>query len=286
MARVSVLLPVYNTAEAYLRECIEGILGQTFGDFELIIVNDASTDANVERVVKSYDDPRIRYYMNEKNMGISETRNRLVDLAKGEFLAVHDHDDVSLPDRFEKQVAYLDAHREIGVLGTAHIEIPKNKVVMHPLTNDEIEERLMYDCPLIHPSVMMRKSVLTETGVRYDKDYFPTEDYNLYLHLIGKTRFANLPEVLFKYRKHDSNTTNKETKHIREIERRVFAYLETEHQELWRRAQANHVRVTKVRVFGVPVLKIKSFQTTTKYYLFGFLPIASVYSKITGKGKL
>ncbi|MBO4643377.1 MAG: glycosyltransferase [Alphaproteobacteria bacterium] len=286
MPKVSVLLPVYNTAEAYLRECIEGILGQTFSDFELIIVNDASTDANVERVVKSYDDPRIRYYLNEKNLGISETRNKLIDLARGEYLAVHDHDDVSVPERFEKQAKYLDTHPEIGVLGTAHIEIPKNKVVTHPLTNDEIEERLMYDCPLIHPSVMMRKSVLIETGVRYDKAFFPTEDYNLYLHLIGKTRFANLPEVLFKYRKHDTNTINKETKQIREIERRVFAYLESEHPDLWRKAQANHVRVTKISLFGIPVLKIKHFQTTTNYYLFGFIPVASVYSKITAKGRL
>ena len=172
MPRISVLLPVYNTPELYLRECIDGILSQTFADFELIIVNDASPDENVERTVKSYKDSRIRYVLNEKNMGISETRNKLIDLAQGEYLAVHDHDDVSVPERFEKQVAYLDAHPEIGILGTAHIEIPKNKIVMHPLENDEIEERLMYDCPLIHPSVMMRKSVLIKTGVRYDKAYF------------------------------------------------------------------------------------------------------------------
>ena len=286
MPKVSVLLPVYETSEAYLRECIEGIISQTYKDFELIIVNDASTDANVERVVKSYEDPRIRYYVNETNFGISETRNRLIDLAQGEYLAVHDHDDVSLPERFAKQVEYLDAHPEVGVLGTSHIEIPKNKTVIHPLNNDEIEEALMYDCPLIHPSVMMRKSVLAETGIRYDKEYFPTEDYNLYLHLIGKTQFANLPEVLFKYRKHNTNTTNKETKRIREIERRVFAYLQSEHAELWRKAQASHVKVTKVKLFGVLVLKIKRFQTTANYYLFGFIPVISVYSKISAKGRL
>ena len=286
MPKVSVLLPVYNTPETYLRECMESVLAQSFTDFELIVVNDASTDTNVERVVKSYDDVRIRYYVNEKNLGISETRNRLIELAQGEYLAVHDHDDVSEPERFAKQVAYLDEHPDIGVLGTAHIEIPKNKVVPHPLTNEEIEERLMYDCPLIHPSVMMRKNVLIETGVRYDKDFFPTEDYNLYLRLIGKTRFANLPDVLFKYRKHESNTTSKETKQIRSIERRVFAYLETEHPELWRKAQASHVRITKVKVFGIPVLKIKQHQTTKNFYLFGFIPVATVYSKITAKGKL
>ena len=95
--------------------------------------------------------------------------------------------------------------------------------------------------------------VLVETGVRYDKEFFPTEDYNLYLHLIGKTKFA---------------------------------YLSTEHADLWNKAQQSHVRVTKVKVFGVPVLKIKHFQTTTKYYLFGFIPAASVYSKISRKAEL
>ena len=128
--------------------------------------------------------------------------------------------------------------------------------------------------------------VLVETGVRYDKEFFPTEDYNLYLHLIGKTKFANLPDVLFQYRKHKTNTTNRATKQIRAIERRVFAYLSTEHADLWNKAQQSHVRVTKVKVFGVPVLKIKHFQTTTKYYLFGFIPAASVYSKISRKAEL
>lgn len=286
MPAISVLFPTYNTREEYLREAIESVLNQTFRDFEFIIVDDCSPDANVERVVKSYDDPRIRYYRNEKNLGISETRNRLIDLAAGEYLAVMDHDDVSLPERFEKEAAYLDAHPDVGVLGTAHMEIPSGKVVVPPRTNDEIEERLMFDCPMIHPSVMMRKSVLAETGVRYDKEFFPTEDYNLYLHLIGKTKFANLPQVLFKYRKHRTNTTNKATKQIRAIERRVFAYLSTEHADLWNKAQQSHVRVTKVRLFGVPVLKIKHFQTTTKFYLFGFIPAASVYSKITRKAVL
>lgn len=155
MPEISVLFPTYNTRGEYLREAIESVLNQTFRDFEFIIMDDCSPDPNVERVVKSYDDPRIRYYRNEKNLGISETRNRLIDLAAGKYLAVMDHDDVSLPERFEKEAAYLDAHPDVGVLGTAHMEIPSGKVVVPPQTNDEIEERLMFDCPMIHPSVMM-----------------------------------------------------------------------------------------------------------------------------------
>ncbi len=107
MPKISVLLPVYNTKEAYLRACIESILQQSYGDFELIIINDASTDEHVETVIKSYDDARIRYYKNDHNQGISETRNKLMDLARGEYLAIMDHDDISLADRFKMQALIL-----------------------------------------------------------------------------------------------------------------------------------------------------------------------------------
>ena len=247
MPKVSVLMPVYRTKETYLREAIESILAQTFSDFEFLILDDCPEDDR-EDVVKSYQDTRIKYSKNEHNLGISESRNKLIAMAEGEYLAVFDHDDISMPERFAKQVAYLDAHPEVGVVGTAHIEVPSGKIVNPPLQNDEIEEQLMFSCPLIHPSVMMRKSLLVATGVQYDKEFFPAEDYNLYLHLIGKTKFANLQEVLFKYRKHSSNTTNKATQQIRAIERRVFAYLSTEHADLWNRAHQSHVLVSKIKL--------------------------------------
>ena len=108
MPRISVLMPVYNTRPEHLREAINSILAQTFTDFEFLILNDCSTDPAVEEVVKSYDDPRIIYAVNEHNLGISGSRNKLLDMAKGEYLAVMDHDDVSLPERLEKQAAFLD----------------------------------------------------------------------------------------------------------------------------------------------------------------------------------
>ncbi|MFR8206351.1 MAG: glycosyltransferase [Alphaproteobacteria bacterium] len=124
-----------------------------------------------------------------------------MDLAQGEYLAIMDHDDISLTDRFKMQAAYLDAHPDVGVLGTAHREIPKDKLGYSAVEDNEgIEEAMMLGCALLHPTTMMRKSVLEKSGLRYDKEYFPTEDYNLYfLHLLGKTRFGCLPEVLFLY---------------------------------------------------------------------------------------
>ncbi|WP_418765953.1 glycosyltransferase family 2 protein, partial [Mailhella sp.] len=118
MPRISVLMPVYNTRPEHLREAMDSILSQTFTDFEFLILNDCSTDPQVETVVKSYTDPRIVYAVNERNLGISGARNRLLDMAQGEYLAVMDHDDIALPTRFEKQVAFLDAHPEIGIVGS------------------------------------------------------------------------------------------------------------------------------------------------------------------------
>ena len=116
MTKISVLMPVYNTPENYLREAVESILAQTCADFEFLILNDASTDDNVEKVINSYDDKRIRYWQNDRNLGISLSRNKLIGLSRGEYLAVFDHDDVSLPERLEKQAAFLDAHPEVGVV--------------------------------------------------------------------------------------------------------------------------------------------------------------------------
>lgn len=99
---ISVLLPVYNTKEEYLRECIESILNQTFSNFELLILNDGSTN-NVEDVILSYKDSRIKYYKQE-NLGITSARNKLLTLAKGKYIAIADHDDISTPDRLEKRI--------------------------------------------------------------------------------------------------------------------------------------------------------------------------------------
>ena len=114
MVKVSVLVPFFNS-EAQLKSSIDSTLNQTFTDFELILLNDGSTDGS-EDVVKSYNDTRIRYYKNEKNLGLSRSRNRLLELARGEYLAIMDNDDFSMPERFAKQVAYLDKNSDVGCM--------------------------------------------------------------------------------------------------------------------------------------------------------------------------
>ncbi len=116
--KVSVLTPIYNTNPVHLREMIESILNQTFTDFEFLILNDSPDNRDIEKIVLEYAkrDKRVKYAKNEKNMGITPSRNKLLKMATGEYVAIFDHDDISVPTRLEKEVAYLDTHPYVGVV--------------------------------------------------------------------------------------------------------------------------------------------------------------------------
>lgn len=283
---VSVLLPVYNTPEQSLRECIDGILNQTFSDFELIIVNDCSPDENVEKVVKSYTDKRIRYYKNEKNLGISDTRNRLLELAKGKYLAVHDHDDISLPQRFEKQVAYLNEHPNTGLV-SCQVEIfPKLSYPQNPVENHDIKLEMIGHCCMFHSACMIRKSVLDENNLRYESQFTPAEDYALYCRLLKKTDFYNLPEILFRYRDDGKNTSYSQDNKMFYSTCAIKAFTKIEAPDLVAEFDARSIKIRKYRLFGFfPILKIIDFDFESKFLLFGKIPLLTVkkFQKFTKK---
>ena len=199
---VSVLLPVYN-AQGYLRESIESILGQTFADFELIIINDGSTDDS-KAIMDSYADTRI-VIIDQKNAGLPVSLNRAIAKAKGKYLARQDADDVSLPTRLSEQVAYLEAHPDSALLGTWAQIIEKDnltaRTLTHPCKNGEIQIKLLFYNCFVHSSVMMRKTTLNQCGVYpEDPDKFPPEDYDLWLRIAQVAQVANLPKMLLQYR--------------------------------------------------------------------------------------
>ena len=202
MPKVSVLMPVYNTKEEYLRETIESILNQTFTDFEFIILNDGSTDGNVERVVKSYTDNRIRY-IRQDNQGIARSRNRLMKLAQGEYLALTDHDDISHVDRFAKQVRVLDEYPNINIVSAWYNVFPANRIVKL-VENPRLFDFLYGNCQILHPCAMMRKSFLEQYNLEYKLDYPTAEDYELWTRAVRYTDMYNIQEVLFEYRDHDT----------------------------------------------------------------------------------
>ncbi len=205
MAEISVLMPVYNTPEEYLREAIKSVLWQTFRDWELIVVNDGSTN-NAGDVIKSYDDPRIRFFENDGNKGLDYTRNRLLDLAQSPYLAMLDSDDRALPQRLEKQYAFMEANPEIGVCGSWFEYFPQKHLMAMPVEDRDIRFAMLLEFnPLGNSTVMLRRRILEENRLRYEHKMKVAEDYKLWLDLLDKTQFHNLPEVLVDYRIHGSN---------------------------------------------------------------------------------
>ena len=273
MSRISVLMPVYNTRPEQLREAMESILSQTFTDFEFLIMNDASTDPQVEEVVKSYEDERIVYVVNERNLGISGSRNRLLDMAKGEYLAVMDHDDFSLPERLEKQAAFLDAHPEVGIVGSLVENMADGEVKTRPADDVAIKKMLMIHCQLNHPSCMLRRSVLEKHHIRYEAMYSPAEDYALFARLIPVTQFAILQEPLFRYRAWEGNTSHRKAKEMEAAAQGIHAFMRRDNPELWAMARTYIVERRRYRLLGIPVITRESTWRETRWLLFECIPV-------------
>jgi glycosyltransferase involved in cell wall biosynthesis len=202
---VSVVMSAYN-AEKYIKESIDSVLNQTYGDFEIIIVNAGSTD-RTQTILNSYHDPRI-FVVNVQNMGRSEARNRAIEISKGEYIAIMDADDISLPERLERQVKFLDSHKDIALVGSSFFSINESgKIVAinEFLTeSDDIKEGLPKGNRFGHSTVMARKSCLESIG-GYRVELEGAEDYDLFLRLSKAFKLTNLKEPLCKWRLHPSS---------------------------------------------------------------------------------
>jgi GT2 family glycosyltransferase len=227
MPTVSVLMPVYN-AERYLDQAVESILGQTFRDFEFLIINDGSTDRS-GAILSSYAgrDRRIRV-ISRANTGYTVALNELLSLAAGALVARMDADDVALPERFTRQVDFLRAHGDVVCVGTAvHLVDGAGRFLRegHPaMDHDTIQQRALDgDCPLNHPSVMMRRAAVQAVG-GYRPEFEPAEDLDLWLRLGEVGRLASLSDVLMKYRQHQHSFSEQQQR--RQLERSSAAVLE------------------------------------------------------------
>lgn len=208
--RISVAMSVYND-DLFLTEAIESILGQSFGDFEFLIVDDGCTDGS-GAIIDEYArrDSRIRP-IHQSNRGLIASLNRAIGEARAPLIARMDGDDVALPERFARQVAFLDAHPECGVVGTNFHNIDAagrvtECVDLHPLDHDGILAALGHYSPICHPSVMMRRAALVGVG-GYRPAYCYCEDFDLWLRLSMRTRLANLPDRLLHYRRSESQVS-------------------------------------------------------------------------------
>lgn len=281
MPKVSVLMPIYKTQKDYLKEAIESILNQTLTDFEFLILDDCPDDSR-EDIVKSYKDKRIVYQKNEKNLGISASRNKLLDMAKGEYIAVFDHDDISYPQRLEKQVAYLDTHPEVGVLGCSIRKLSNKRIIANPTESHAIKVALMGYCAIAHTTAMIRKNVLTQNKIRYKEQYSPCEDYALWGDLMPYTEFHNLEDVLLGYRDYAGNTSHKQDKKMEDKGAEIMSYLRAQYPELNIEFGFKVTHTDYIRLFGfIPLLKTVKLYNKMKVYLFDKILILS--SKTTTK---
>ena len=214
--KISVVLPVYNGAR-YLREAIESILNQTFSDFEFIIIDDGSTD-DTPKIFDAYNDVRIIRVGNERHVGLVASLNYGLEIARGEFIARMDSDDVSYPERFERQIRFLEENSSVGVLGT-NVAITGSRgkrmsVLKEPPTHELIHWKMLFSTAVIHPAVMMRREIVVREG-GYNPAFIGIEDTELWTRLIIKTKFANLQEILLDYRLHSKSisSTRNEKQH-------------------------------------------------------------------------
>lgn len=204
---VTVLMAVYN-GEAYVGQAVAGVLAQTLADFELIVVDDGSTDST-RQILAGYRDPRMRIVTNQQNLGLTRSLNQGIRLACGKYIGRQDADDFSLPERLAQQVAYLEAHPQVGLVGCASRWVDRHGHflrTMQPVTAPEqVGPLLLAEIPFLHGTFMIRRQSLRDVGGGYDERLPLAQDCDLLLRLAERWDLANLPEVLYVHRRHENS---------------------------------------------------------------------------------
>lgn len=213
---VSVITPAYN-AEKYIGDTIESILNQTFKDFEFIILNDKSTD-NTLKIIQEYakKDSRIIVIDNEKNLGIAGNRNKGIKKAKGKYIIWQDADDISLPERIEKQYRFMEKNPKVGILG-GFLEMFDDSGIVglrkYDAHDKSLREKIFLYSPVAQPASIIRKKIFGEVG-DYNLKYPPAEDIDMSFRIGMSYKFANLQEIVIRYREHPNSATFTKLKKI------------------------------------------------------------------------
>ncbi|MBM3210404.1 glycosyltransferase [Candidatus Saccharibacteria bacterium] len=221
--RVSVIIPAYN-AEAYISNAIQSIVEQTFQSFEVIIIDDASSDTTYD-IARAWNlrDTRVQVYRNKKNLGIGANRSKGIELAKGEYICWQDADDISLPNRLEQQVSFLDAHKDVGIVGgfitlfDSHGDIATRK---YNKNDKELRENIFKYNPVAQPAAMCRAECYRTVGL-YKADYTVSEDLEMLFRIGTKYKFGNVQEVVLKYRQLDNSLTKSNLKKMEQATLRL-----------------------------------------------------------------
>lgn len=274
MSKISVVMPVYNTKKEFLCEAMESILNQTFSDFEFLIIDDGSTNPCVKETISTYHDPRIKYFYKD-NSGVADTLNFGLSKATGEYIARMDSDDISVPERFEKQVVFLDSHPGVSLVGGWIEFFPKGNIWKTPQRPAYLD--FLNGPKVAHPSVMFRRQDFEKYDLKYNPEY-PAEDYDLWSRAIRVLKIENIQEVLLKYRVSDEQVTTAKTSRItnsaQRTQRNMLDFLTRDHIKQQALLNLINPPVSKLKILGLPFLKIKKTPFKSKYLLFNYIPIA------------
>jgi len=279
--RVTVVMPVCNAAR-FVREAVASVLAQTYCDFELIVVDDLSSDESLS-ILQCFDDARIRIIGHETNKGAAVSRNEALAAARGELVAIMDADDVCVPTRLERQMAFLDANPRVGLVGCGiYDNIDAENVVLHtsylPECNEAIQRDLMERWCFLHSSIMFRRS-LYETVGGYASAFEPAEDYDFVLRILEHCEAHNLYERLVSYRLNPKGLSVRSRQYINQVnsaairlaKRRRAGQPEDREAEISRISELKRTGGTRSGLVGVMHTLRDSFGAANRYYGFGCL---------------
>lgn len=204
MPKISAVMALYNTPYSFLQATIESILSQTFVNFELIIIDDAS-QLRYDKFLEHFRDDRIKYFKLETNAGPGHARNEGIKKAVGQYIAIVDSDDIYLPRRFEAQVSFLDANSDISLLSCAFKHSNNGKISSVIENNEDIKVAMLFNSPLSNPAVMFRKNIFAEKNLFYPENINFAEDYQLWIEaMLAGIKIANINEVLMIYTRREN----------------------------------------------------------------------------------
>jgi len=225
MVKISVVFPIYNSRE-YLRESIESVIAQTYQDWELLAINEFGSNDGSSDIVKEYSqhDPRIQLIQNEERLGLAESLNKGIRMAKGEYIARLDADDLAHPNRFKKQVEFMNTHPEVIICGSYqhHFGVETDWIHRPAITPEQCKANLLFFCDLCHSTLMLRREAIVTNNLWYDK-HFLAEDFELWTRVARVGEIANIPEVLGEYRWGDGNITKEKVSRLHEESGNIVA---------------------------------------------------------------
>ncbi len=258
---ISIILPVHN-AELFLHDCLNSILAQTHNNWELIAIDDGSTD-NSFHLLSSYakKDNRIKVYRNKHNLGISTSLNKIIKLAKGQYLARMDADDIMLKNRLSLQLKFLKSHPDIIIVGGQCQVINTNgKKIgkkIFPLDHNSIYQLAFNRCPVQHPAILINRHFVPKNFVWYRTEHIPAEDLELFFRLFRFGQFANLPQTVLKYRRHLHNTSLINPSKTYQV--------------------AQNVRHLAVELYGYQPSPISQILNFVQFFIVSLLPVKLIY---------